>query len=53
VFEIMASKNKRKKYINSYCEDSIKNSYLKMKLKRILFYTGIDRRNNKKINIED
>jgi len=49
----MASKNKIKKFKNSYCEDAIKNSMNKMKLKRILFYTNLDRRNNKKINLED
>ena len=51
----MPSINKRNKAKNSFCKnlDSLKNSVLEMKLKRILFYTSTDRQNNKKIKIDD
>ena len=50
----MASKNKHKKAINSYWNNlgTLKNSLLKMKLKRVAFYTSKDRKEIKKINIE-
>ena len=48
----MASENKKKKAQNSYTSrnNALKNSVQKMKLKRILFYTNIDRRINKQCN---
>jgi hypothetical protein len=46
----MASQNKLKKMINSYCWSSLKNTVQEMKLKRVLFYTANDRKMNKKVD---
>lgn len=46
----MASENKKRKMINSYCWSSLKNKLSEMKAKRFLFYTANDIKENKKID---
>ena len=49
----MASEKKKNKLKNSYCVKSALKNKLPHKLKRVLFFTSSQRKENNSFNIED
>lgn len=49
----MASENKKKKLKNSYCCKGALKNKLPHKLKRVLFFTSSQRKENNSFNVED
>lgn len=49
----MASENKKKKLKNSYCVKGALKNKLPHKLKRVLFFTSSQRKENNSFNVEE